>query len=156
AAPVRAPAAERKNRGLTHARDRQVPPTTPRERPYKRRTRRDHHTHDLHHRIRRPLPIHRARAAVDRPYSRRQALCAAQRTRPLARPRPAGDRADRNPLAPHDRPASAHRRKPAGKRTGLIEGVSAVALAASWAPLMTSCLLKLGSDQLAYRVSRQV
>jgi pimeloyl-ACP methyl ester carboxylesterase len=57
---------------LMHAIDRFRRPRP--ECPHNRGTRRDHHTHDLHHRIRRPLPIHRARPAVDRPDSRRQAL----------------------------------------------------------------------------------
>ena len=74
AAPVSAPAGERENRGVAHARDRPVPPPAPRERPHKRGARRDRDTHDLHHRIRRPVPLHRARTAVDRPDSRRQAL----------------------------------------------------------------------------------
>ena len=74
ATPVRTPAGERENRGVAHARDRPVPPPTPRECPHKRRARRDHDTHDLHPRIRRPVPLHRARTAVDRPDSRRQAL----------------------------------------------------------------------------------
>jgi chemosensory pili system protein ChpA (sensor histidine kinase/response regulator) len=74
APPVRTPAGERENRGVAHARDRPVPPPTPRECPHQRRARRDHDTHDLHPRIRRPVSLHRARTAVDRPDSRRQAL----------------------------------------------------------------------------------
>jgi pimeloyl-ACP methyl ester carboxylesterase len=46
----------------------------PRECSHERRARRDHDTHDLHPRIRRPVPLHRARTVVDRPDSRRQAL----------------------------------------------------------------------------------
>ena len=55
---VRAPAGERENRGVAHACDRPVPPPTSRECPHKRRARRDHDTHDLHPRIRRPVPLH--------------------------------------------------------------------------------------------------
>ena len=96
ATPVRPSTGERENRGVANARDQRVPPRASRERPHKCRTRGDHDTHGLHPRIRRPIPLHRARAAVDRPDSRRQALSGARRTRPLPRGRRALGRVDRN------------------------------------------------------------
>src|SRR6204780_1473219 len=51
-----------------------------------------------------PVPLHRARTAISRPDSRRQALRGFRRACPLAGRRPAHDRADRNPLTLRNRP----------------------------------------------------
>ena len=110
------PARERENHRVAHARNRPVPPPAPREYPDQRGTRRDHHTRDFHHRIRRPVPLHRARTALDRPDSRRQALRGARRTRPLARRRPAHGRADRSPRTPDSLPPPS--RTPCATATG--------------------------------------
>jgi pimeloyl-ACP methyl ester carboxylesterase len=64
-APVRAPARQRENRGVGHARHRPVPPPAPRKRPHQHRARRYHGAHALHPRIRRSVPLGRAGAAVD-------------------------------------------------------------------------------------------
>ena len=127
---VRRPGNARTVASLMHAIDRFR--RRARECPHQRRARRDHDAHDLHPRIRRPLPVHRARTALDRPDSRRQALRDARRTRPLARRRPARGRADRNPLTPGNRPAPqpGAGRKP-GKQTHRPDSLPARASARS-------------------------
>ena len=131
---VRRPENARTVASLMHAIDRFRRPR-PESVLDQRGARLDHDTHDLHPRIRRPVPLYRARTAVDRPDSRRQALRGARRTRPLARRRPPRGRADRNPLTPRNRPASqpGAGRKPASKRIDLT-GRTSTPRRSAWAP----------------------